>query len=71
MARRSTRILSFLLQRGQNHKARRQVVNWCLLGFMAAEPDLQEQYLPQQITNGTLFKLKPPPHAVHFLENRD
>jgi hypothetical protein len=26
---------------------------------MAAEPDLQEQCLPQQITNGTLFKLKP------------
>jgi hypothetical protein len=71
MARRSTRILSYLLQRGRNHKARRQVVNWRLFGFMAAEPDLQEQCLPQQITNGTLFKLKPPPHAVHFLENRD
>jgi hypothetical protein len=33
MARRSTRILSFLLQRGRNHKARRQVVIRRLFGF--------------------------------------
>jgi len=49
MARRSTRLLSFLLQRGGTTRPGGTVVQWRLL-VMAAEPGFQEQCVPEQIT---------------------
>jgi len=69
-ARRSTRLLSFLLQRGGNHEARRHGGTLASFGY-GCEPGFQVQCVHKQITNGTLITLKPSPHDVQFLRNVD